>query len=232
MKFAVASEHREFFNKNGYIQFADVLTPEQLQGLSRDLKQALVNRLQLASHYELERLSTANVFLKGRDLWRELPAIRKTISSPSLLDMAWEFLQVKPLRIGDDQYLPRSSRISTVVGKPTLYEQLLAVQASLSEISSIQGTVCGWLLCINSEAKEESVGVVPSTPGHGVFFSADYPIPFDQLDPNSDFFMITYALQKSVYIHNENDCLGTLFREQGCNYGDKLTDKLNPIVLR
>lgn len=242
MKKTIASEHREFFNKNGFIEFADLLKPDQCNRLYQDIRQALMNRLKLSTHASLERQLPATLYKNGRDLWRELPGLKKTIFDLSLVEVAWELCQEKPIRIAFDQLLPKNS-IHMPLDKDEPYHQFMAVNKPLAEFSSIQGTLCALIICINEstngkealpQREPESLGslILPEKAGNGIYISAELPIDFSKINTYSDYLMIAYARQKSVLISNENDPLGYLHRQWGYNYGDALKDKLNPILLR
>lgn len=234
MKFAVAAEHRDFFNKNGYIEFADLMTDDQLSRLYEDIRQALVNRLNLPTHFSLEKKSPAELFAKGRDLWRDLPSIRKAVFNPSFAEIAWEFCQLRPMRIGLVQYLPATaSKAGLSSDKNVGHASLpLSKAMSLLEWSPIQGSLNGLILCLKGSDSSEPTTAFPTTPGHGVFFSVDHRVDFSELDPQCEYLIITYANKKAVYIHNENDPLGHDLRQWGYNFGDALNDRLHPIILR
>lgn len=239
MKFAIASEHRDFFSKNGYIEFADVLSSDQVARLNNDIQQALVNRLKLLNHSSLERCSAAQLFAEGRDVWRAMPAIKRIVLNPSLAEIAWEFCQARPLRIGYDQLLPAQNGRKIPLGDATPYRQMLGSTDTLLNLSSIQGLVSGLLICLKGAPATEAdgqdlepKGIFPTVAGHGIYLAADLPVDFSTLDKDCEYLLITYATQKSVYIHNQNDPLGTNFRQWGYTLSDALTDKLNPIVLR
>lgn len=232
MKFAVASEHRDFFNKNGYIEFAELLSADQLARLNEDIRQALVNRLKLPSHAFLERLPPSELFNQGRDLWRELPAIRKMVFNPSFAEIAYEFCQERPLRIAFDQFFPASMPKNGLSEKISNYQKLLTATLSLKDLSPIQGTIGGLLICVKGDAQSPSTGIFPTTTGHGVFLSIEHPLDFNQLNSECDYLMITYAIKKSVYIVNQNDPLGHALKQCGYTFGDALKDKHHPFVLR
>lgn len=81
MRFATSFEHRDFFSKNGYIEFADLIPLAECELL----------------------LSNP----AGFDLWRENPLIKKISLRPQLAELASILLLKKTLRIGFDQRLNR-----------------------------------------------------------------------------------------------------------------------------
>lgn len=236
MNFAIASEHRDFFHKQGYIEFAGLLTEGQLNRLNQDLRQVLVNRLELESHSFLERKTPAELFAVGRDLWRDLPYLKKTVANASWAKIAEEFCQEAPLRLGYVQFIPRQITQPMLKEHKSPFQQMLASQCSLAEISSIQGLVSGLFICLKSYAASEDPAlesaIFPTMPGHGIYVSVDHQLDFSQLNKSCEYLLITYAIQKSVYVLNERDPLGFTMRQWGYTLGDALNDKLNPIVLR
>lgn len=232
MKFAVASEHRDFFNKNGYIEFAELVTDEQLKRLNEDVKQVLVNRLKLPSHASLDKQPSGSLFSKGRDLWRDLPSIKKVVCNPLFAEIAWELCQQRPLRIGYDQFFPSHRTEGLALTKHDTQQPQLSGTLSLAESCSIQGVISGFILCLKGDAQAETLGFFPTTPGHALFFSVDHPIDFAKLGNQCDYLLVTYAIKKSVYVHNEKDPLCYDLRQWGYTFGDALSDRLNPILLR
>lgn len=233
MKFAIASEHRDFFSKNGYIEFDALLTSEQLDKLNQDIKQALVNRLKLINHSSLERYSADDLYVHGRDLWRTIPAIKKIVCNASLAEIAWEFCQERPLRIGYDQWLPAQKKEwPGIPNKPGPYQHLLTATDTIASLSCIQGVTSALVICLTGKAEEEPSGIFPTTPGHGIYLAVEHPVDFSLMSKECDYLLITYAIRKSVYVLNQNDPLCHDFKQWGYTFSDALTDKLNPIILR
>lgn len=143
MKFAIASEHRDFFQNHQYIEFANLLNPEQVHRLHEDCKQALVNRLKLTSHFSLEKCPPSDLFSQGRDLWRSLPGIKKALFNPAFAELLGELCHQRLLRIGFDQYFPKKADGLPTVYRTGVYENFLKPTRSLLSFSSIQGLIGG-----------------------------------------------------------------------------------------
>lgn len=231
MKFAIASEHRDFFSKNGYIEFADMLTEDQLHRLNQDIQQALVKRLKLENHSYLARYTPSNLFSQGRDLWREIPGLKKLICNPEFAEIAWEFSHERPLRLAYDQLFPAQSALPELALKKNDYQTFTATPSSLLDTTSVQGLCCGLIICLKAN-NPPTEGIFPKVAGHGIYIAPTHPIDFSQMGYDNEYLLIAYATRKSVYVMNEKDPLGHTFRNWGYTLSDALTDKLNPIVLR
>jgi len=205
-KLAIDSKHREYFNKNQTIEFEGLIAPNLLQDLKKDLQ-------------------NDPKFESGRDLWRTSAAFKKLATNSQLAEIASELSQVKDLRLGLDQYFPAIPP----------YSAYFQTSPTLSSLCSIQGVVCGLLLCLEAPAaSEEPVKFFGTQEGNGVFFLAQTPLALPELlhREGGKYLLIVYVSPNAVYIHEDQDPLRYKFKELGYNYGDKLNDKLNPMVHR
>lgn len=152
---------------------------------------------------------------QNRDLWRRNAAIKKISLSKDLAQIAAELMEVRELFIAYDQVLNGVSEAS----------------CTLAEISCVQGMVCTWVFCIKAPSNAV-VGFFPSTIGSAVFFSAETPIPFEELLSleNGIYFMVAYAKKGSVYIHQTQDPHLHEWKELGLNFGDRLGRATHPSV--
>lgn len=94
MKFAISQEQREFFRKNGWISFVDLLDIKELVSLNEGIAVALIP------------VKRKTLFEVGRDLWRKEEKVKKVVVSKRLLELAFELIQKKPLRLAFDQWVP------------------------------------------------------------------------------------------------------------------------------
>ncbi len=227
MKFAVHFQHRDYFNKQGFIEFQDLLSPAQLDPLNHSIQEVLAQRMNIPV-IGLSEAQPQLLFLQGYDLWRSNPTIRKTVASPKLAEIASELTQQQPLRLGFDEYFP----------SPLNYLELLK-QGDLNGLSCIQGIVCGLMLCLKGPAVESPTTAAASSifsriPGHAVFFHPTSPIDLQELGSNSEYayLLITYVKSNAVYTFQPNDPHTHALKQWGYSFGDKLSDKLNPILTK
>lgn len=245
MKFSVASEHRNYFQNKQTIEFEALLSSDQTRQLVVAIETVLSKRLNVRTG-QLKQQQAETLFLSGHDLWRQNDYIKRIATQPRLAEIASELIEQKKLRLGYDQYFPfPKQRIADNVLNP--YADLLLKQPTLKDISSVNGLLCGLMLCLNNIENEESppenpqgkdllppVNLFSKKAGHGVYFSPEARIDFRQLlhHPEQNYLLIVYTQQLSQYILTEADPHTHSLKRLGLVFGDKLTDKLNPIVCR
>lgn len=236
MNFAVDGRHRDFFRKSRWIEFDELLSPQQLEIINREIKPVLASRLKTPLTY-LPAFAVDKFFEKGRDLWRGAPSLKKILLSKPLAEAASELIEQKPLRFGYDQLFPS---LNNIQNENQTYALLLRTQPTLQEISCIQGVLCGLMLCLKADpqkatsedSKEKPTTVFSKTAGNGVIFSPELPIPFEELAAMNDslYLLLVYTNAKAVYRMEERDPHVSDFKSLGYNFGDKLSDTLNPLV--
>lgn len=234
-KFAIASEHRDFFNKQHSIELEELLNAKQLQRLTSAIDTALALRLKLRVS-ELPK-APETLFMAGRDLWRGSDVIKNIVTQRQFSQIAAELTGQRMLRLGYDQFFsePLRSSILTQAMSKTLFPH----PQTLTEISSLQGVQCGLMLCLRGEASEEEEASSPlfsKQAGSGVFFNPQTPFLFQPNAENTNslrqYLMIVYVSNSSVYLCNHSDPQVHALKQYGYVFGDKLNDKRNPIVYR
>lgn len=242
MKYAVASEHRDFFQKNGAIEFEGLFSQEQLDRLDSSINQVLQARLKIDAS-KLEKESSEKQFYAGRDLWRDSPTLKKIITHSMVAEIASELIQYKPLRLGYDQYFPSVQRIGKFsTGEPHAYAKLIDKEKSLNDISSLQGILCGLMICTKSfKISEPSVSdeaspvnIFALKAGNAVFIAPDKVIDFRKLQSqlSNNYLLVVYTSPATLYVLREEDSHTHALKRLGYVFGDKLSDKLNPIIYR
>lgn len=227
MNFSVIGEHRDFFRCHHWIECEGVVSPTQLEVFSKEIVKGLSTRIK-----ERRGITDPNlVFAAGRDLWRALPVLKKIVTQKSLGQIASELIEHKPLRLGYDQFFPSLGDSSGP------YEKFLDQTLTLEELSSIQGVLCGLMLCVtppHTDAPESmSTNVFPANVEDGVFFAPNLPIDFSVLKAiGGEYLLIVYVDAKATYCRQECDPNGHSFKDLNYSYRDKLLDTLNPIVYR
>jgi hypothetical protein len=234
MKFAVDSNHRDYFHKNQAIEFDALLTEKQVKLLASHIKLALSARLNSNNS-----ISPENNFLAGRDLFRLDPIIRKIVIQKHLAEIASELIDQKPLRLGYDQFIPFPPTQQILDHHQSPYCHLLNSTPTLQEMSSLQGVLCGLLICIEAKVKfddhpEEERTFFSRKAGNGVFYHPNAKLNFADLvkSPGCSYLLVVYVHSTTVYILNTLDPNTYLLKNYGYSLGDKLTDKLNPIIIR
>ncbi len=234
MKLTTSKEQRDFFQKNGWIEFEEILTEEQLTLMRESIRQVLAKRLRPSS-YQFVPSSPENVYAQGHDLWRENSKLQQCISRTKFTEVVVELGGKKPLRLGYDQFFPEQRAIS----QTKLYPPFLQQSASLQQISCISNLCCGLMIALTSSAQSEgettSADIFPHQQGRVVFINPLLPIPWNALltyHSNQQLYMVVYTLSLSHYTLQPEDPHTHQLKRLGYIFNDKLRDSIHPIVLR
>lgn len=230
MKFATAKEHRNFFNKHQWLEVEELLSGDQLNELLTSTADVLSKRMHVRDVFQQ---TPERIFVAGRDLWRDSPTIKKLITNKAWAEIASELFTQNVVRLGSDQLFPFNFP-SLPVDIQTPFKHLLATGTSLEAISSLQGNICGLLLCLKGEMNGDELRLIPKKPGNGVFFHPDLALDFSSIPRHANhlYLLIVYTKQTAVYVHKATDPNGHYLQHLGYAFGDKLNDKLNPIISR
>lgn len=216
MKFSLTSDHFHHYRQRGYVEFEGIVNQAKLQVLLNAIRR--------------ERYDTAEQrFQKQHDLWRLSPAIKKILFHKDIASIVASLHDAKPLRIGYDQLIP---------------EGYLSKRKSLSlrEMSSLQGIIGGYLLCLQdcpgalvtqplSEESERKIAAPFSTTAGNVVF-IDPEVAIDYASLPCDHLLVCFTGATAIYCHNENDPHTHTFKKQGYVFGDKIQESELPTVLR
>lgn len=215
MKFSLAREHLHFFNQHGYVEFEGIISTQKLQQVLHGIRKENFDSTQ--QHYE-----------KHHDLWRRYPEIRKNLFHRDPTSIVATLSLTKPLRIGCDQLIPKGFH----------HEKPL----TLKDMTSIQGVVGGYLLCLQDcpdevvtqpVTEEEAPPVMApfsTQAGNMVFVAPDIAIDFTLMP--CDHLLVIFVGPKAVYRHNPHDPHTHEFKKLGYVFGDRLQEKELPTVLR
>lgn len=240
MKFATAKEHRDFFQKHGWIEFEGLISDEQLVLVNQAIDQVLAERLNVSSD-RLRLLASENFFLEGRDLWRSNQTLRKLVTQARFAEIASELIEKRPLRLGYDQFFP--ARIKTQFSQLThqVYSHFLEQTAHLEDISCLQGVVCGLILALggksdvaSEEGPSDGIDIFPSQPGRVIVFKSNALVNWNNLyvHEGQRFYLIVYTQAFAYYQLQSRDPHTHALKRLGYIFNDKLNDKLHPIVYR
>lgn len=213
MKFSISSEQRDYFIKNHFIPFSHLLNEGELAELNQSIDSLLAN-------------SPKNFPL--RDLWRSCPQVKKIANSKRLLQVAFELIQKKPLRLAFDQLMLESNKQSKHI------TPILIHQGSFQQISCINYLQGLFLLCIRSTDVKQNEEPFDLSEGDGVFLTPDVPFPFASLNPSpyKRYLIVAYGNQHSQYLFEDRDPYCHFLKNLGYVFGDKLNDRLHPLLLR
>ena len=240
MKFAITKEQRDFFQKQGWIEFEELISSDQLVLSNHTINKILADRL----HKPLEKLgqlTSEQVFLQGRDLWRSNPSLFQ-LTKLRFAEIASELIDKKPLRLGYDQFFPSPDQAQPAKGTPHAYSHFIGNTASLEAVSCLQGIVCALMLALGPEnnpssgeaTAAEGINVFSATPGNAIFFLPHFPVNWGNLHayPSQRFYLIVYTQAMAYYQLQPKDPHTHSLKHLGYIFNDQLNDKLNPIVYR
>jgi hypothetical protein len=238
MKFATSKEHRDFFQKNGWIEFEDFISNEQLALVNQAIDQVLAERLKTSSD-RLHSFSAEQFYLHGHDLWRSHPVLQKLATQKRLAEIAAELIEKRTLRLGYDQLFPCASKLQANV--QNVYMKFLGQTANLQAVSSIQEVSCGLLISLDQgeeeggeEISSDEPDIFPRKPGHVIFFQPGLDIRWEKIfqHPEQRFYLLVYTQAVAHYQLQPGDPHTHSLKRLGYVFTDRLNDKLHPIVYR
>ncbi|SPJ31602.1 phytanoyl-CoA dioxygenase family protein [Candidatus Protochlamydia amoebophila] len=241
MKFAIAKEHRDFFQKNGLIEFEDFLSEEQVSTVNRAIDRVLTERLKVTPQ-RLKLLSSECVFSQGRDLWRSNEELKKIVCQPKFAEIASELIEKKPLRLGYDQLFPAHYQTKFSSKQQRIYAQFLEQTLSLESISGVSGVLCGLMICLGEKGELfsqeqfsiEGIDIYSRQAGHAIYFNPNALVNWRNFYAHSAYryFLIVYTQNHSHYQLQVSDPHTHFLKQLGYVFNDKLNDRLHPIVYR
>lgn len=247
MKFSTAKEHRDFFQKQGWIEFEGLISNDQLNLANEAIDQVLSERLNVSTE-RLRTLSSEKFYLQGRDLWRSNPLLQKLVTQTRFAEIAAELIEKKPLRLGYDQFFPARHQISSSKDTSQIYSQFLEQTAiPIQLVSCLQGVACGLIISLGGKedievekegltetVASEGIDIFPNQPGNMIFFQPNVPIKWEHLYRHlgQKFYLIVYTVNTAHYQLEPRDPHTHALKRLGYVFNDKLSDKLNPIIYR
>lgn len=229
-KFTLAREHLFHFQTQQFLELEDVLTTQQLV----DLKQTIENTLLQTTGQKKSFLTLDHLFTVGYDLHQHNESLKKWVTNRQFSEIAATLAGEKVLRLGYDELFPCPRKTSSA----RCYIDNLPYKGKLSDISAIQGVVCGLVICLQGFQEEIETplnnSIFPKKEGNMVFFSPEKEIDFKELQHRigQEFLLIVYAGKTAIYALNEKAPHAHVHKRQGYVFGDRLKDHLNPIVYR
>jgi hypothetical protein len=216
MRTAINAEHRHFFAKNHYIEFEDLV--EEADLVREHVDQLLAKRTKKI----IDTRTPKELFIAGRDMFRDDPVIRKTSLSRTLAQTASLLCDKAPVRIAYDQVL----RTTSLTGAPFSHP------LSLSQTSCYQPILCGAIIRLTPDLHPPQF--LPQKPGNVVFFKPDFILPWVSFfqAPSQSFLLIAYAPHKCLYVLTPEDLHSHDLKKLGYGFGDILKDETHPLVFK
>ncbi|CAM0116862.1 hypothetical protein [Rhabdochlamydiaceae symbiont of Dictyostelium giganteum] len=216
MPFKIESKQREFFHRNGYIEFESLFPVKDTDKLSFHTDQTVIKRLPTP----LMQTEVTSLYSAGRDLWRDSTALRKYMLMRSLAEVAAD-LTLKPvIRTGCDQLFR-----TTTIPNPSFLSL-----SPLSSLTSIFPTIGGFLIRLLEGTS--SSPWIPGAVGNGVFLSPSMEFNWQELfqTPNQSFLLLSYTIDKALYVHQSLDPNTHTLKNYDYGFGDHLTNLHHPVI--
>lgn len=212
MRFALDPQHREFFRKNHYIEFEELLEPSDIEPLKQAIDTILEKRLQKLSDTRNPR----ELFQVGRNLYLDDPLLKRTVLHRKFGELAAALFEEKTIRLAYDQAL-----CTKVIPGP-----VFTLPHSLQQISCFQPLAGGLILRLSPDLA--SPAFLPKGIGSGVFFSRDFTLPLPEFfqAPHQTLLLIAYAPKVAQYFLEKNDLHTHLPKREGYVFGDRLRTPL------
>jgi hypothetical protein len=223
MRFSLTADHREFFNKNQFIELEEVLPLDQVALLKKNAEETVAKRLGVTVG-KLSHRPAPDIYQAGYDLWRNSEAIKKITHKHSLAAVDSELFQTVPLRYAYDQYFAMTHCTSSPYALPV----------SLQEISCLQPLAGALILPLHDLASPPSFFPLPLKMGSGLFISPNLSLPWPELffAPGLEFLLIAFSPHKTSFRADSKDPHAVSLKRLGYVFNDQLNDSLHPIVLR
>lgn len=218
MRFATHLDHKKFFYKNRHIAFLEILSEKEILSLKKGADLLLSQRCKCAETALIKK-PTHDLFLQGRDFWREDPSCKKIALHPNLANISASLVGAHSLRMGYDHYLSKG------------VDALHLESCSLQEISSISKIVGGMLFRLSGESSENESFPTPKKPGDAIFYHPDFLMDWKELfgQIGNSFYLVIYAEEEARYVPTEKDPLPYFLKKAGYMQGEFLKNNLNPL---
>ncbi len=241
MKFSTAKEHRDFFQKHGWIEFEGLISDDQLLNANDLIDRTLAERLNVTPE-RLNNISSEKKYVEGHDLWRANPALQKLVSQARFTEIAAELLETRTLRLGCDQIFPSREQKPFLNETLQVYSHFLEEVASLEAISCLKGIACGVMICLGAKGEAEKphtdsidvIDVFPKSRCHVIFFQASAQVNWNRLYSHlgQTFYLVVFTNLHAHYQLEPRDPHTHTLKRLGYIFNDKLNDRLHPIIYR
>lgn len=201
-KHVLEPKHIDFFDKNGWVLFQDLLPVHML------------------SEYKalLAKICTT------RNVWKHNELIKKLSFNYTFAYVAAQLSRLKQLRFGFDHYFPSLESVSSFFSKgPSL--------TAVNSIDRLEIGLLLNLSDTQTSTEEHASSAIPTIGGSGTFFSAT-STPFDMnvKEISGPFLLITYCHTQARYLYKVSDPFTHDVKKESCAFGDRLANNYHPLV--
>lgn len=211
MKHIIEFSQIEFYKENRYLELEEILSESKFQSLVYEI---IKKRSQIKSKHS----DHSSQFLNSHDLFRDIPDLKKFLSSAMIVNILNELCQESFFRLLFDQIIayPLSDNYPSII--------------NLNDLS-FQGTVMGLLINLGG-AEITSSHLFPKKKGNITFFDPSSPLILDEfkIPTSAEFLLVAYGTQDARYRFKEIDPHTHVPKNYGYVFGDSLTNSLNPLL--
>lgn len=226
MRFALNSDHKDYYAKNGFIEFEEFLDANSVAALQKEIDATLCARLKTSS-IRMAELPRKAIFESGFDLWRDNASIKQTLFKTTFTEIAAQLFQANLLRAAFDQYIDTGPGTDSPLTAPL----------SLNDFSCANPLSGAFIIRLSEtpiDPCDPQVCPVPSKAGSAIFLSPDKVIPWSELFSQKDLriLILAYGSKRTFYRLEKNDPHTHLWKRLGYVFGDLLKDNLHPVLFR
>jgi hypothetical protein len=222
MKFTLAQAHIDHFRKTGAIEFEDIFSEKECTALLSQVEAILTKKTVASDRFPLDYMSNENLFLQGKNLWKEGLEVKKLSTKKQLGEIAYHFFRKKPIKLAYDQYI----RTGDVQDCP------FKEDAPLSLVSSIRPLLGAAMILLEPSSLSLDTPFLPKKAGSVLFISSSATIPFKQLfnEKNLSMIVLAFTAEKPIYCLEKNDPHTHDLKKEGLVFGDSVGEDLCPTL--
>lgn len=216
MRLQLTGNQRQFFQKEGYIEFENIFNKESLLHISNQIDQVLLDRNPKLG----QNSNPQDLFQISRDVWRNNSDIKNFICNRRLTEIISQLLLQNFVYVACDDVFRTFSKTGF---NPYPHE-------ALQNFSCIQPLLCTAL--IHLKGSVPSFPLIPKSPENIVIFAPDFRIKWDHFfsEPNQSFLLISYASKTASYLEKPEDPKLHELKKFGYAFGDRLNPSVHPFL--
>lgn len=222
MKFTLAQSHIDHFNKTGSIEFEEVFTENECEELLKKAEDVLIKRVSPSRDNPLDLFSNENLYLQGRNIWRDGVETKKLCLKKQVGDFAFQLFRKKPIKIAYDQYIRTG----------TLQDCPFKENATLQEISSIRPLLGALIILLTPNTLSVENPLLPKKAGNALYVAGNVVLPLSSLfnEKNTSVLVIAFTAASAIYCLEPKDPHTHSLKKDGLVFGDTIGEELCPTL--
>jgi hypothetical protein len=188
----------------------------------KDAESILRQRINPTPKTPLDLFSNENLYLHGKNLWKDGFEIKRLCLKKQLAEIALRLFRKKHLRLAFDQ----------LIRTGTLQDCPFKDNFTIQEISLIRPTIgCALILLEDCQMSFENE-VMPKKAGNVIFASDTVLLPLKEifLEKNISILIIAFSSGKPLYCLQGNDPHTHSHKKEGIVFGDSVGEDLCPTL--